>query len=82
MLGLEDQIIVSLRQIAQAIDTYSRYLLNEFGLSAPQIATLQFLQSNNAASPSELAEFLHTSPPTMAGILHRNKFRWRNRNFL
>lgn len=71
MLGLEDQIIVSLRQIAQAIDIYSRFLLNEFGLSAPQIATLQVLQSRESATPTELAELLHTSPPTMAGILQR-----------
>ena len=67
----EDQIIAALRQIAQAIDTRSRQLLSECGLSAPQIGTLRALAASGGASPSDLADALHLSPQTMAGILQR-----------
>ncbi|MCI0360944.1 MAG: MarR family winged helix-turn-helix transcriptional regulator [Planctomycetaceae bacterium] len=66
-----DQIIAALRQIAQAIDTRSRQLLAECGLSAPQIGTLRELARSGGCSPSELADALHLSPQTMAGILQR-----------
>jgi DNA-binding MarR family transcriptional regulator len=67
----EDQIVAALRQIAQAIDTRSRQLLAECGLSSPQIGTLRELARSGGCSPSELADALHLSPQTMAGILQR-----------
>jgi DNA-binding MarR family transcriptional regulator len=67
----QDQIIAALRQIAQAIDTYSRQLLTEHGLSAPQIGTMRAIAKTGSSTPSELAEALHLSPQTMAGILQR-----------
>jgi DNA-binding MarR family transcriptional regulator len=67
----QDQIIAALRQIAQAIDTRSRQLLAECGLSAPQIGTIRELARSGGCSPSELADALHLSPQTMAGILQR-----------
>lgn len=67
----QDQIIAALRQIAQAIDTYSRQLLTEHGLSAPQIGTMRAIARTGSSTPSELAEALHLSPQTMAGILQR-----------
>ena len=67
----QDQIIAALRQIAQAIDTYSRQLLTEHGLSSPQIGTLRVLARGGNSTPTELAEALHLSPQTMAGILQR-----------
>ena len=70
-MSQQDQIIAALRQIAQAIDTYSRQLLAECGLSSPQIGTLRALARSGSRSPSELADALHLSPQTMAGILQR-----------
>jgi DNA-binding MarR family transcriptional regulator len=67
----QEQIIAALRQIAQAIDTYSRQLLTEHGLSAPQIGTMRAIAKTGSSTPSELAEALHLSPQTMAGILQR-----------
>jgi DNA-binding MarR family transcriptional regulator len=71
----QDQIIAALRQIAQAIDTYSRQLLTEHGLSAPQIGTMRALARSGKLTPTELAEALHLSPQTMAGILQRLELR-------
>ena len=70
-MSQQDQIIAALRQIAQAIDTYSRQLLTEHGLSSPQIGTLRVLARRTHSTPTELAEALHLSPQTMAGILQR-----------
>jgi DNA-binding MarR family transcriptional regulator len=70
-MSQQDQIIAALRQIAQAIDTYSRQLLTEHGLSSPQIGTLRVLARTGRSTPTELADALHLSPQTMAGILQR-----------
>jgi|SRR5690606_28040262 len=67
----EEQFIIALRQITQAIDHYSRYLFEVHGLSAPQIATLKELMVVESATPGRLADDLHLSPQTMAGILNR-----------
>ncbi len=70
-MPLHEQIVAALRQIAQAIDTRSRQLLAECGLSSPQIGTLRELARSGGCSPSELADALHLSPQTVAGILQR-----------
>lgn len=71
LLTLDDQIIVAIRRVSQAVDRYSRYLWQAHGLTAPQLGTLRELQRLSCASPGLLAERLHLSPATMAGILKR-----------
>jgi len=70
-MSQQDQIVAALRQIAQAIDNRSRQLLADCGLSGPQIGTLRELAKRGVGSPSDLADALHLSPQTMAGILQR-----------
>lgn len=74
-VALDNQIILALRRISQAIDTYSRYLWHEHGLTAPQLGTMRELERRQQATPSELAENLHISPATIAGILKRLEAR-------
>jgi hypothetical protein len=69
--ALDDLIIIALRRISQAVDTYSRQLLQEFGLTAPQIGALRALQREQLIGPGQLAERLHLSSQTMAGIVSR-----------
>lgn len=69
--AVDDSIIVALRRISQAVDTYSRYLLQEFGLTAPQIGALRALQRQEPLGSSQLAERLHLTAQTMAGIVSR-----------
>jgi len=71
MLSIENQIVLSLRRISQAIDQYSRHLLCEFGLTAPQLATLRVILAGEHTSPMTLANALHVSQPTITGILGR-----------
>ena len=71
MLSLENQIVISLRRISQAIDVWSRRLLHDYGLTAPQLATLREILRGENVLPGTLATALHLSQPTVTGILKR-----------
>ena len=71
LLSLEDQIVVSLRRISQAIDVWSRRLWRDYGLTSPQLATLREILAGKNISPTALATALHLSQPTITGILIR-----------
>jgi DNA-binding MarR family transcriptional regulator len=71
MLSLEDQIVVALRRISQAIDVWSRCLWHDYGLTSPQLATLREIMAGENVTPGTLAAGLHLSQPTVTGILGR-----------
>jgi DNA-binding MarR family transcriptional regulator len=71
VLSLEDNILTALRRISQAIDIWSRELWLDFGLTAPQVATLREILVGKNVTPVTLATALHLSQPTVTGILHR-----------
>jgi DNA-binding MarR family transcriptional regulator len=71
MLSLEDQIVLALRRISQAIDVWSRHLLQNYGLTSPQLAMLREIQAGKNVSTGTLATALHLSQPTVTGILTR-----------
>jgi DNA-binding MarR family transcriptional regulator len=71
----EDLIVLALRRISQAVETYSRFLWQEYHLTAPQLGTLRELSRCLRGTPSALAERMFISPPTMAGILKRLESR-------
>lgn len=74
-LPLDEQIIVALRRISQGIDTYSRYLWQEYGLTSPQLGALRELKRHTDVTPGRLADLLHVTPQTMAGIVNRLRER-------
>lgn len=69
--NLDDEIIVAIRRISQAVESYSRYLWQEYSLTSPQLGALRELEKAPLATPGHLAEKLHVSPQTVAGILKR-----------
>jgi DNA-binding MarR family transcriptional regulator len=71
MVSLEDHILAALRRISQAIDVWSRHLWRDYGLTAPQLATLREILAGKNVSPVALAAALHLSQPTITGILNR-----------
>ncbi len=74
---LEDQIVIALRRISQAIDVWSRKLWQDYGLTSPQLAMLRELLAGKNVSPGTLATALHLSQPTVTGILGRlEKAAW------
>jgi len=80
MLSIEDQIVLALRRIFQAIAQYSRQIWRDSGLTAPQLAALREILAGVNTTPVSLAEALHVSQPTMTGILSRlEKHGWIER---
>lgn len=74
-LGIEDQVIVALRRITRAIDLHSRGLMQEIGLTTPQLASLQMIARKQPITVGALAKSVHLSQATMTGILTRLESR-------
>lgn len=70
-LSTENQILAAIRRIIRAIDLQSRRLAEEFGLTGPQLVTLQAAAELGPISASALARAVHLSKPTLTGILDR-----------
>lgn len=68
---LDESIVTSLRRIIRAIDLHSRDLLQNHGLTAPQLMTLQELSRLQPVAVGTLAAAVHVSQATMTGILDR-----------
>jgi len=71
MIGLESQLVTALRQIVRGVDLQSKRLTDDFGLTGPQLATLQAARQLGSAAPSAIARQVHLSQATVTGILHR-----------
>lgn len=68
---LEDEIVAAVRRIVRAIDLHSRTLMQQVGLTGPQLATLRAAQRLGTASTGALARAVQLSQPTVSGILDR-----------
>jgi len=75
LLGIEDQVIVALRRITRAIDLHSRDLMQQVGLTAPQLAALLAIGRLQPITVGELAKSIHLSQATLTGILTRLETR-------
>ena len=69
--ALSHQIVSTLRSITQKIDTHSRELWVQFGVTAPQIGVLRFLAEVREATVTSLCHELFVTQQTMAGIVQR-----------
>lgn len=67
----ERRILSSLRRIVQAIDLYSRQLVAECEVTAPQLVCLHMLSLDGRMTSKGLAEKVRLDPSTVAGILDR-----------
>ncbi|NLF06703.1 MAG: MarR family transcriptional regulator [Pirellulaceae bacterium] len=70
-MSLEEQIIAALRQITRAIDLHSRLLLQKYGLTIPQLASLRAIERLQPVAVGALAKKIHLGPATVTGILDR-----------
>jgi DNA-binding MarR family transcriptional regulator len=68
---LQDQILMALRRITRAIDLRSRTLLQDYGLTAPQLATLNTVSRLQPVAVGEIAKEIHLGKATVTGILNR-----------
>ena len=70
-LTIEDEIVAALRRIIRAVDLHSRHLVQEIGLTWPQLATLRVAERLGECSIGALARALHLGQPTLTGIIQR-----------
>lgn len=68
---LEDLIVAAIRRIVRAVDLHSRHLVEEHGITAPQLATLAAAERLDGAAIGALARAVHLSQPTVSGVLDR-----------
>lgn len=67
----ETQIVAAIRRIIRAVDLHSRRLVDEHGLTGPQLAVLREAAALGRTSVSALARRVHLSQPTVTGIVDR-----------
>jgi len=72
---LEDTIVAAIRRILRAVDLHSRHLMEEHGVTAPQLATLAEAKRLDGGTISTLARAVHLSQPTVSGVLDRLEAR-------
>jgi len=70
-LSIENQVIVALRRISRAIDLHSRALVQQHGLTAPQLAALRAVGELQPVSVTGVAKAIHLSLATVTGIFNR-----------
>jgi len=74
-LTQEEQIVASLRQIIRAVDLYSRRLMEQSGLTGPQLAALQEIHRRGPVTAGCVARAIHLSQGTVTGVLRRLESR-------
>lgn len=68
---VSDAVLVAIRQIIRAVDLHSKRLVQQHGLTGPQLVVLKELARMKVASTSELALGVSLSSATVTGILNR-----------
>jgi len=68
---LADDVLSSIRQIIQSVDLHSRDLVKKFGLTIPQLVTLQTVSKEKSLTVGQIARNISLSQATVTGILER-----------
>lgn len=69
--GIEEQVLVALRRIIRAIDLHSRLLVQQHGITGPQLIVLREIAAMGLISAGDLAGRVSLSKGTVSGILER-----------
>jgi DNA-binding MarR family transcriptional regulator len=75
LVNIETEIITAIRRIMRAVDLRSRQLLDQTGVTGPQLAALQLAAQIDGASASAISQRLHLSRSTVTGVLDRLESR-------
>ena len=65
------QLLVALRQLAQAGELHSRHLISACGLTVPQTLVLRAIDGLEQATAGRISQLVSLSPPTVTAILNR-----------
>ncbi len=70
-MDISEEVLSTLRRISRAVEVYSKTLLREFGLTAPQLTLMTTLRRSGSLSVSEIARRVSLSQATVTSILDR-----------
>lgn len=62
----QEDVLTALRKLTRAIDRYSRFLAQTFGMSGTQLAVLREVQAAESLSPGGLAQRLQLAQATVS----------------
>jgi DNA-binding MarR family transcriptional regulator len=68
---ITDEVVAALRRIIRAIDLQSKALVQQCGLTGPQLQLLKELGRRDDRSVGDVARALHLSQATVTGIVDR-----------
>ncbi len=69
--GLENEIVAALRRIMRAVELHSRELVDEHGLTGPQLAVMKAIARLETASVTAIARAVFLGRPTVTRVLTR-----------
>jgi DNA-binding MarR family transcriptional regulator len=69
--NLSEQVLIALRQIIRAVDIHSRKLVQQHGLTGPQLVVLRALARLAETPVGKLAEEVSLSHATVTGVVDR-----------
>jgi DNA-binding MarR family transcriptional regulator len=70
-MNAQHELLTALRKITRAIDLYSKKLVKQTGLTAPQLIVLREVHQQGRCKPSEIARQVHLSQATITTIIDR-----------
>jgi len=70
-LDIANEVLVTLRQIARALDLYSQSLVKRIGLTGPQLIIIKELALNDSLTPGMLAKYMSISQATITSMIDR-----------
>lgn len=65
------RILVGLRRLMHEVDSFSRRMSREYGVTGPQLLALSALVESGASSLTELKKHMNLSVSTVSGIVER-----------
>ncbi len=68
---IHEEVLISLRQIMQAIDLHSKKISKQYGLTAPQLVVLNLIRKLQSPSVKKLADWANLSSATVSDVLDR-----------
>ncbi len=71
----EDRIVIALRRIMRAVDLHSRQLVQDHGLTGPQLAVLRVVVRSGPLAAGAVAREVQLSQATVTGIVSRLESR-------
>lgn len=73
MQGLDNEIIIKMRQIVRSINLESKKIQKQYGVSIPQVLCLNFIKENPnyQSTQREIRNYLNLNASTITGIINR-----------